>query len=157
MSNNNKVLTENDKLLIELMNKEVEARSDFEIVFLVNDEQKPFEPKFKGYMKLFLHDDKPDELHKRASFTDKWLPSRRRKIIKKDRIFSIRLHIFDKQGVKQGHAVINLMGAGEMKDVSKAIVVGGNTYIDKLRVDFKKDTGNELQVDLVNSYAVVRA
>ena len=51
MSNNNKALTENDKLLIELMNKEVEARSDFEIVFLVNDEQKPFEPKFKGYMK----------------------------------------------------------------------------------------------------------
>lgn len=157
MSDNNKALTENDKLLIELMNKEVQARPDLEIVFLANDEQKPFEPKFKGYMKLFLHDDDPDELHKRASFTDKWLPSRRRKIIKKDRIFSIRLHIFDNQGVKRGHAVINLMGAGEMKDVSRAIVVGGNTYIDKIRADFKKDTGSEMQVDLINSYAVVRA
>lgn len=114
--------------------------------------RKPFKPVFKGYMKLFLHDDVPDNLASRATFTDQWCQDKRHRVLKNKRRFSIRFHIFDIDGNKRGHEVVDFTGDGGIRELSKAIFENGNRFADELRVEF-----NDLQVDLINSYAVVRA
>lgn len=126
--------------------------------FYSNDEVKPtdnkkeFKPRFNGFMKLFLHDEIPDNLASRATFTEQWTQSKRHKILKKQRRFSIRLHILDTDGNKRGHEVFDFTGAGGQSDLSRAIFENGNRFIDELRIEIP-----DLQVDLINSYAVVRA
>jgi len=116
------------------------------------NELSEFKPKFKGYLKLFLHDDKPDRLVIRAIFTEQWQQSKRHKILNKQRRFSIRLHIFDIDGNKRGHEVFDFVSAGGYKDLSKAIFENGNRFVDELR-----DSDADLHVDLINSYAIIRA
>lgn len=118
---------------------------------------KEFKPAFDGYMKMFLHDSIPERLASRAVFTGKWVQSKRHSILKNKRRFSIRLHIFDTDGHKRGHTVFDFVTAGGQKDLSKAIVQNGNIYIDELKAEIKEKYGEDLQVDLTNSYAIIRA
>lgn len=106
-------------------------------------------PVFKGYLKMFLHDNDPERLVKRAEVTEDWQTSRR-KILKKPRRFSIRFHIMDQQGNKCGHEVVDFMNEGGDKELSHAIYKTGLQFINEL-----KDQG--FDVDPINSYAVVRA
>ncbi len=111
-----------------------------------------FKPKFSGFMKMYLHDDVPERLASRAKFSEQWVQTKRHKILKKQRRFSIRLHIFDTDGNKRGHEVFDFTSEGGQSDLSKAIFQNGNRFISEL-LEIDKD----LQVDLINSYAVVRA
>lgn len=106
-------------------------------------------PKFNGYLKMFLHDDDPERLVSRAETTEDWV-TKRWKILKKPRRFSIRFHIVDKDGNKCGHEVVDFLNEGKDKDLSHAIYKTGRKFINELR-----DEG--FDVDSVNSYAVIRA
>lgn len=111
---------------------------------------KEFKPLFSGYMKIYLHDDIPERLASRAEFTQDWrMDQKRHKIMKRDRKFQITLHIFDKDGFKRGLESMVFMSRGNHKDLSKVIFEFGNKFVDELR---EKDC----DVDLINSYAVVR-
>lgn len=111
-----------------------------------------FKPVFDGYMKIFLHDEFPELLHYRADFTGQWIKSKRRRIMKKDRKFQVTLHIMDMDGHKRGLQSMVFTDRGGQGDLSKVIFGFGNDFVDELRAGDKT-----LQVDLVNSYAVVRA
>lgn len=111
-----------------------------------------FKPKFNGFMKLFLHDEIPDNLASRATFTEQWTQSKRHKILKKQRRFSIRLHILDTDGNKRGHDVADFAEVGGYHDLSKAIFQKGNELVDRILEQYP-----DTEIDLVNSYAVVRA
>ena len=114
--------------------------------------QTAFKPVFEGYMKIYLHDPDPDRLADRASFTGQWIKSKRRRIMKKDRKFQVTLHIFDMDGHKRGLQSMVFKDRGGKGDLSKVIFGFGNDFVDELRAGDK-----DLKVDLVNSYAVVRA
>jgi len=113
---------------------------------------KEFKPVFKGFMKMYLHDDVPEFLHYRAKFEGQWVQSRRHRILKKERVFSIRLHIFDVDGNKRGHEVFELSSAGGQSAISSSIFKQGNALVDEIRAEHP-----DAVIDLVNSYAVVRA
>ena len=114
--------------------------------------QTAFKPVFNGYMKIFLHDDIPERLADRADFTGQWVKSKRKRIIKRDRKFQVTLHIMDMDGHKRGLQSMVFKGKGGQGDLSKVIFGFGNDFVDELRAGDK-----DLKVDLVNSYAVVRA
>lgn len=113
---------------------------------------KAFKPVFDGFMKIFLHDDIPERLADRADFTGQWIRSRRKRIMKRDRKFQVTLHIMDTDGHKRGLQSMVFKDRGGKGDLSKVIFGFGNEFVDELRVGDK-----DLKVDLVNSYAVVRA
>lgn len=114
--------------------------------------QTKFKPVFAGYMKIFLHDDVPERLADRADFTGQWVKSKRKRIIKRDRKFQVTLHIIDTDGHKRGLQSMVFKDRGGKGDLSKVIFGFGNDFVDELRAGDK-----DLKVDLVNSYAVVRA
>lgn len=114
--------------------------------------EKVFKPKFKGYMKMFLHDDCLEFLPYRTTFTGAWVKSRRHKVVKNHRVYSIRLYIIDMDGDKVGHTVFELSTAGGYEDISSAIFNQGNIFCDALRSERP-----HLKIDLINSYAVIRA
>ena len=114
--------------------------------------QTAFKPVFNGYMKIFLHDDDYKKAADRAEFTGQWIKSKRRRIMKKDRKFQVTLHIFDVDGNKRGLQGMVFTDKGGQGDLSKVIFGFGNRFVDELRAGDK-----DLKVDLVNSYAVVRA
>ncbi|WP_131667410.1 hypothetical protein [Psychrobacter pygoscelis] len=111
-----------------------------------------FKPNFDGYMKIYLHDDIPERLADRAEFTGKWLAATRKKIINKPRRFQVTLHIMDKDGNKRGLQTMVFKNKGGHSELSKVIFGFGNDFVDELRAQFA-----DMQVDLINSYAVVRA
>lgn len=111
-----------------------------------------FKPVFDGYMKIFLHEDVPERLASRADFTGQWIRSRRKRIMKRDRKFQVTLHIVDTDGHKRGLQSMVFKDKGGQGDLSKVIFGFGNDFVDELRAGDK-----DLKVDLVNSYAVVRA
>ena len=114
--------------------------------------QTAFKPVFDGYMKIYLHDDIPARLASRADFTGQWIRSRRKRIMKRDRKFQVTLHIVDTDGHKRGLQSMVFRDKGGQGDLSKVIFGFGNDFVDELRA-----TDETLKVDLVNSYAVVRA
>ena len=114
--------------------------------------QTAFKPVFDGFMKIYLHDHDPDRLADRAGFTGQWVKSRRKRIMKRDRKFQVTLHIFDVDGNKRGLQGMVFTDKGGQGDLSKVIFGFGNRFVDELRAGDK-----DLKVDLVNSYAVVRA
>lgn len=114
--------------------------------------QTAFKPVFQGFMKLYLHDDIPERLANRATFTGQWIAAKRKRLIKKDRKFQVTLHIFDTDGHKRGLQSMVFRDKGDQSDLSKVIFGFGNEFVDELRAGDK-----DLKVDLVNSYAVVRA
>ena len=111
-----------------------------------------FKPVFDGFMKIYLHDHDPDRLADRAGFTGQWVKSRRKRIMKRDRKFQVTLHIMDTDGHKRGLQSMVFKDRGGKGDLSKVIFGFGNDLVDELRAGDK-----DLKVDLVNSYAVVRA
>lgn len=111
-----------------------------------------FKPVFDGYFKIYLHDHDPDRLADRAEFKGQWVASRRKRIMKKDRKFQVTLHIMDTDGNKRGLQGMVFTNKGGQSDLSKVIFGFGNDFVDELRAGDKY-----LKVDLVNSYAVVRA
>ena len=114
--------------------------------------QTVFKPVFDGYMKIYLHDDDPDRLADRAGLTGQWVKSRRKRIMKRDRKFQVTLHIMDTDGHKRGLQSMVFKDRGGKGDLSKVIFGFGNDFCDDLRA-----RDEDLKVDLVNSYAVVRA
>lgn len=118
----------------------------------MSDKKKEFKPVFDGYFKLFLHDEDYKKAADRAEFTGQWIKSKRRRIMKKDRKFQVTLHIFDMDGHKRGLQSMVFRDRGGQGDLSKVIFGFGNEFVDELRVGDK-----DLKVDLVNSYAVIRA
>ena len=113
---------------------------------------KAFKPVFDGYFKIFLHDDDYKKAADRADFTGQWIKSKRKRIIKRDRKFQVTLHIMDMDGHKRGLQSMVFKDKGGQGDLSKVIFGFGNDFCDELRAGDK-----DLKVDLVNSYAVVRA
>lgn len=113
---------------------------------------KAFKPVFDGYFKIFLHDDDYKKAADRAEFTGQWIRSKRKRIMKKDRKFQVTLHIMDTDGHKRGLQSMVFRDRGGQGDLSKVIFGFGNDFVDELRAGDK-----DLKVDLVNSYAVVRA
>ena len=111
-----------------------------------------FKPVFDGYMKIYLHDEIPERLANRATFVGQWIKSKRHRIMKKNRKFQVTLHIFDTDGHKRGLQGMVFTSKGDQSDLSKVIFGFGNEFVDELRAGDK-----DLKVDLVNSYAVVRA
>lgn len=116
-----------------------------------------FKPVFDGYMKIYLHDEIPERLASRATFVGQWIKSKRRRIMKKDRKFQVTLHIFDMDGHKRGLQSMVFKDRGGQGDLSKVIFGFGNEFVDELRAKIKKEYDEDLKVDLVNSYAVIRA
>ena len=109
-------------------------------------------PVFDGYMKIYLHDDTAEQAATRTQFTGQWVASRRKRIVKRNRKFQVTLHIFDTDGHKRGLQSMVFKDKGGQGDLSKVIFGFGNEFCDELRAGDK-----DLKVDLVNSYAVVRA
>lgn len=102
-------------------------------------------PKFNGYLKMFLHDDDPERLVSRAETTEDWV-TKRWKILKKPRRFSIRFHIVDTDG-NLGHAVTRTLDRTSIEGLVGTVTTQGNElagYADRL-------------IDIRNSCAVVRA
>ena len=116
-----------------------------------------FKPVFDGYMKIYLHDEIPERLADRATFVGQWIKSRRKRIMKRDRKFQVTLHILDTDGHKRGLQSMVFKDRGGKGDLSKVIFGFGNECCDELRAKIKKEYDEDLKVDLVNSYAVVRA
>ena len=114
--------------------------------------QKAFKPVFDGFMKIYLHDDDPDRLADRADFTGQWIKSKRKRIIKRDRKFQVTLHIMDTDGHKRGLQSMVFKDKGSQGDLSKVIFGFGNEFCDDIRKEHP-----DAQIDLINSYAVVRA
>lgn len=111
-----------------------------------------FKPNFDGYMKIYLHDDVPERLADRAEFTGKWIAKTRKKIINKERRFQVTLHIFDKDNHKRGLQGMVFSNKGGHEELSKVIFGFGNDFVDELREQFA-----DIDIDLTQSYAVVRA
>ena len=123
----------------------------------MSDKKKEFKPVFDGYFKLFLHDEDYKRAADRAEFKGQWIKSKRRRIMKKDRKFQVTLHIFDMDGHKRGLQSMVFKDRGGQGDLSKVIFGFGNDFCDELRAKIKKEYDEDLKVDLVNSYAVIRA
>lgn len=113
---------------------------------------KAFKPVFDGYFKIFLHDDDYKKAADRADFTGQWIKSKRRRIMKKDRKFQVTLHIFDMDGHKRGLQGMVFTSKGDQSDLSKVIFGFGNKFVDEIREEHP-----DAKIDLINSYAVVRA
>lgn len=114
--------------------------------------QTAFKPVFDGYFKIYLHDDDYKKAADRAEFVGQWVQSRRKRIMKRDRKYQVTLHIFDMDGNKRGLQGMVFSDKGGHSDLSKVIFGFGNDFCDELRA-----ADETLQVDLINSYAVVRA
>ena len=72
--------------------------------------------------------------------------------MKKNRKFQVTLHIFDTDGHKRGLQSMVFKDKGGQGDLSKVIFGFGNDFVDEIRAEHP-----DAQIDLVNSYAVVRA
>ena len=118
----------------------------------MSDKKKEFKPVFDGYFKIYLHDDDYKKAADRADFTGQWIKSKRHRIMKKDRKFQVTLHIFDTDGHKRGLQSMVFRDKGGQGDLSKVIFGFGNDFVDEIREEHP-----DAQIDLVNSYAVVRA
>ena len=114
--------------------------------------QTVFKPVFDGYFKIFLHDDDYKKAADRADFTGQWIKSKRHRIMKKNRKFQVTLHIFDTDGHKRGLQGMVFTSKGDQSDLSKVIFGFGNEFVDDIRKEHP-----DAKIDLVNSYAVVRA
>lgn len=113
---------------------------------------KPFKPVFSGFMKIFLHDETFEQAADRSQFTGQWVASRRKRIVKRDRKYQVTLHIFDMDGNKRGLQGMVFSDKGGHSDLSKVIFGFGNDFVDDIRKEHP-----DARIDLVNSYAVVRA
>ena len=111
-----------------------------------------FKPVFDGYMKIYLHAEIPERLANRATFVGQWIASRRKRIFKRDRKFQVTLHIFDIDGHKRGLQSMVFKDKGGQGDLSKVIFGFGNDFCDDIRKEHP-----DAKIDLINSYAVVRA
>ena len=121
-------------------------------------EPKKFKPVYDGYFKLFLHDEDYKMAADRAEFTEDWRANQKRgDIMRRERKFQVALHVFDADGYKRGHTVMGFKVRGGQKALSKVIFGFGNDFCDELRAKVKKEYNEDLKVDLVNSYAVIRA
>lgn len=114
--------------------------------------QTAFKPVFDGYMKIYLHDDVPERLANRATFVGQWIKSKRRRIMKKDRKFQVTLHIMDTDGNKRGLQGMVFTNKGGQSDLSKVIFGFGNEFCDDIRKEQP-----DAKIDLINSYAIIRA
>ena len=124
-------------------------------VYLGQAEPEPekFEPVYDGYFKIFLHDDDYKRAADRAEFTEDWRANQKRgEIMRRERKFQVTLHIVDTDGDKRGLEGMLFTVKGGQQALSKVIFGFGNEFCDELRAGDK-----DLKVDLVNSYAVVRA
>ena len=72
--------------------------------------------------------------------------------MKRDRKFQVTLHIMDTDGHKRGLQSMVFKDRGGKGDLSKVIFGFGNDFCDYIRKEHP-----DVQIDLVNSYAVVRA
>lgn len=106
-------------------------------------------PSFNGYLKMFLHDSDPDQLIDRATTDGEWA-TKRWQILKKPRRFSVRFHFIDIDGHKRYHEVVDFKSKGKDKELCAVIYQLGSKLVDNL-----KDEG--VEIDVVNSYAVIRA
>lgn len=113
---------------------------------------KAFKPAFDGYFKIFLHDDDYKKAADRADFTGSWIKSKRHRIMKKNRKFQVTLHIMDTDGNKRGLQGMVFTNKGGQSDLSKTIFGFGNEFVDDIRKEHP-----DAKIDLINSYAVVRA
>ena len=111
-----------------------------------------FKPVFDGYMKIYLHDDTAEQAATRTQFTGQWVASRRKRIVKRDRKFQVTLHIFDVDGNKRGLQGMVFTNKGGQGDLSKVIFGFGNEFVDDIRREHP-----DAKIDLINSYAVIRA
>lgn len=111
-----------------------------------------FNPVFDGYFKIYLHDDDYKKAADRAQFSGQWVASRRKRIFKRDRKFQVTLHIVDTDGHKRGLQSMVFKDKGGQGDLSKVIFGFGNDFVDDIRKEYP-----DAKIDLVNSYAVVRA
>ena len=111
-----------------------------------------FKPVFDGYFKIFLHDDDYKKAADRAEFVGQWVKSKRRRIMKKDRKFQVTLHIMDTDGHKRGLQSMVFKDRGGQGDLSKVIFGFGNRFCDEIRKEHP-----DAKIDLINSYAVIRA
>lgn len=118
----------------------------------MSDKKKEFKPVFDGYFKIFLHDDDYKKAADRAQFTGQWVASRRKRIMKKDRKFQVTLHIMDTDGNKRGLQGMVFTNKGGQSDLSKVIFGFGNDFVDDIRKEQP-----DAKIDLVNSYAIIRA
>lgn len=116
------------------------------------NKQTAFKPVFDGYFKIFLHDDDYKKAADRADFTGQWIKSKRHRIMKKNRKFQVTLHIFDIDGHKRELQGMVFTSKGDQSDLSKVIFGFGNEFVDEIREEHP-----DAKIDLVNSYAVVRA
>lgn len=111
-----------------------------------------FKPVFDGYMKIYLHDEIPERLANRATFVGQWIASRRKRIMKRDRKFQVTLHIMDTDGNKRGLQSMVFKDRGGKGDLSKVIFGFGNDFCDDIRKEHP-----DTKIDLINSYAIIRA
>ena len=114
--------------------------------------QTAFKPVFDGYFKLYLHDDDHKKAADRAEFVGQWIASRRKRIFKRDRKFQVTLHIMDTDGNKRGLQGMVFTDKGGQGDLSKVIFGFGNRFVAEIRKEHP-----DAKIDLINSYAVVRA
>lgn len=129
-------------------------------VYLGQAEPEPekFKPVYDGYFKLFLHDEDYKMAADRAEFTEDWRANKKRgDIMRRERKFQVTLHIMDTDGHKRGLQSMVFRDKGGQGDLSKVIFGFGNEFCDELRAKIKKEYDEDLKVDLVNSYAVIRA
>ena len=116
-------------------------------------ELEKFKPVFDGYFKLFLHDDDYKRAADRAKFTEDWRANQKRgDIMRRERKFQVALYIFDTDGHKRGHTVMVFTVKGGKGDLSKVIFGFGNDFVDEIRREHP-----DAKIDLINSYAVIRA
>ena len=111
-----------------------------------------FKPVFDGYFKIFLHDDDYKKAADRAEFKGQWVASRRKRIFKRDRKFQVTLHILDTDGNKRGLQSMVFKDRGGQGDLSNVIFGFGNNFVDEIRKEHP-----DVQIDLINSYAIIRA
>lgn len=72
--------------------------------------------------------------------------------MKKDRKFQVTLHIMDMDGHKRGLQSMVFKDRGGKGDLSKVIFGFGNNFVDEIRKEHP-----DAKIDLINSYAIIRA
>lgn len=114
-----------------------------------------FKPRFKGYLKLYLHDDSYEQATKRMEIRGEWRTKRYR-IIKKPRRFQVSFHIFDKDGDKRGHKSVCLSSKGDDEALAIVLKQYGDAFINEIAED-ESSQHLGFEPDLISSYAVIRA
>lgn len=106
---------------------------------------------FNGFMKMYLDAPNTDVLIAKTEMYGDW-KTKINKILGKPRRFTISIHVYDKDGYKRGHTVAEFKGRGIDHQLSSAIFQAGNDFLNELVIEHGIH-----DVDLLNSYAVIRA